>query len=131
MLECLLNVRSQTAIAMVGAMVAELVLRVESVKRRIVAGCLRVRKIEVAAQVLAGIQKAKVELMQEGAAEMRPKIVWRAWTVPWMTTWALGRLLGQQPFVRGEGLRRGWRDSRHHAHLSAVSWKPTLCLAVP
>jgi hypothetical protein len=107
-------------------MVAELVLRVESVKGEIEAGRLGVRKIEVAAQMLAGMQKAKVELMQEGAAEMRPKIVWKVWTVPWMTTWALG-----EPFAKGEGLRRVWRDGRHHAHLSAVSWKPTLILAVP
>ena len=127
MLECLLNVRGRTAIAMV----AESVLRVESVKGEIEAGRLGVRKIEVAAQMLAGMQKAKVEFMQEGAAEMRPKIVWKVWTVPWMTTWALGGLLGQQPFARGEGLRRGWRDGRHHAHLSVVSWKPTLFLAIP
>jgi hypothetical protein len=60
---------------MVAAMMAESVLRVESIKGEIEAGRLGVRKIEVAAQMLAGMQKAKVEVMQEGAVETRPKIV--------------------------------------------------------
>ena len=40
-----------------------------SVNRRMLAGLLRVRKIEVAAQVPARIQKAKVEIVQERAED--------------------------------------------------------------
>ena len=76
-------------------MVVASILRIESVTRRVGAGCPG-GKIEVAAQMLTGMQKAKLGLMWVGAGEMKPKIAWKVWTVPWMmTTWTLGRLLGQ------------------------------------